>query len=101
MAYNWLCDVFVRFCTELEPEISIAAKTLESCLELLIPTPEEFVIPEVEKDISLSSTEPPLSLTECRKRVESESDEENAKFRETGIIDPVAHTVTVTLRPGD
>ncbi|KAL5241831.1 hypothetical protein ACI65C_009241 [Semiaphis heraclei] len=86
---------------ELEPEITVAARTLESCLELLIPTPEEFSIPEAEEDIVPSSNPSEFSSTDSGRKIitEIESGDENEKWRETGIIDPAAHTVTVTLRP--
>jgi len=89
----------INFCTELEPEITVAARTLESCLELIIPTPEEFSIPEAEEGIVPSSN----PSTDFGQKIvaEIESDDENESLRETGIIDPAAHTVTVTLRPGD
>ncbi|XP_022182418.1 UV-stimulated scaffold protein A-like isoform X2 [Myzus persicae] len=86
---------------ELEPEITIASKTLESGLELLIPTPEEFFIPEAEEDILPTSNPSEPSLTDSGRKIvsEIESGDENERCRETGIIDPAAHTVTVTLRP--
>ncbi|XP_025205576.1 UV-stimulated scaffold protein A-like [Melanaphis sacchari] len=86
---------------ELEPEVTIAARTLESCLELLIPTPEEFFIPEVEKEIVPSSSFSELSSLDTGRKtaVVIESNNENERCRETGIIDPAAHTVTVTLKP--
>lgn len=76
----------------------ITARTLESCLELLIPTPEGFFIPEIEDDVPSRSTE--FSLT-GQKGDDDNSDDENTRRRETGIIDPVAHAVTITLKPGD
>lgn len=89
----------MHFCAELEPEITIVATTLESCLELLIPPPERFSIPEAEKavvegpsnDTERSSTTPVGLVKES----------EDARRRETGIIDPVAHSITVTLKSGD
>ncbi|CAI6367465.1 unnamed protein product [Macrosiphum euphorbiae] len=86
---------------ELEPEITIAARTLESCLELLIPTPEEFFIPEAEEESAPPLNSSELSSTDSGRKIvtEIESADENERYRETGIIDPVAHTVTVTLRP--
>lgn len=76
----------------------IAVRTLESCLELLIPTPEEFSIPEIENDIPSCSTK---SLSMERKGTGDNSDDENIRRRETGIIDPTAHAVTITLKPSD
>lgn len=86
---------------ELEPEINIAARTLESCLELLIPTPEDFFIPEAEKDIVPPSKPSELSSLDTGRKFSAviDSSNENERSRETGIIDPAAHTVTVTLRP--
>ncbi|KAL4143742.1 hypothetical protein QTP88_006036 [Uroleucon formosanum] len=86
---------------DLEPEITIAARTLESCLELLIPTPEEFFIPEAEEDIVPPSSSSELSSTDSGRKIvtEIESNDENERYRETGIIDPAAHTVAVTLKP--
>lgn len=83
---------------ELEPELLIAAQTLETCLELLIPTPEEFSIPEVEQRTAAPSglVEPSSSF----KSLSDDSEDENASRRETGAIDPSA-VVTVTLKPGD
>lgn len=76
----------------------IAAQTLETCLELLIPTPEEFFIPEAEQ-----RTAAPSSLAEPSSSFKSpadDSEDENASRRETGSIDPAA-VVTVTLKPGN
>ncbi|CAH1724240.1 unnamed protein product [Aphis gossypii] len=86
---------------ELEPEITIAARTLESCLELLIPTPEDFCIPEAEKDIVPPSNPSELSSLDTERKISAgvDSSNENERSRETGIIDPAAHTVTVTLKP--
>lgn len=87
------------FCAELEQEIIIAAATLESCLELLIPPPEKFSIPEAEK----AAAESPLNDTERSSTtlVGLANENDDARCRETGIIDPVSHSVTVTLKPGD
>jgi len=81
----------------------IAARTLESCLELLIPTPEEFFIPEAEEDIVSPLNPSELSSTDSGRKIvtEIESGDENERYREAGIIDPAAHTVAVTLKPGD
>lgn len=89
----------MHFWAELEPEIIIAATTLESCLELLIPPPEKFSIPEAEKAV----VEGPSKDTErsSTTAVGLANESEDARRRETGIIDPVAHSVTVTLKPGD
>lgn len=75
---------------------------MDSCLQLLIPTPEEFAIPEAEKDTFTNYTAESSSAVEkYRKRDESNSSDEDAKQRETGIIDPVSHTVNVTLKPSN
>lgn len=83
---------------EFEPEMIIAAKTLQSCLELLISTPEEFSIPEVEANVPSSTSQ---GLPTTVQEESSDSDNEDDKLRETGIIDPAAHSVTVTLKPGN
>lgn len=89
------------FHIELEPEITIAAKTLESCLELLIPPPEAFSIPEAEEAArDVPSTSSGIS-TESSSQVDSDDENDDVKRRETGIIDAAAQSVTVTLRPGD
>lgn len=79
----------------------IAAKTLESCLELLIPTPEEFSIPEVDVGGTSSPDVELSSMGRSKTMAENDSGDEGARRRETGIIDPAAHAVTVTLKPGD
>lgn len=78
--------------------MTIAAKTLQSCLELLISTPEEFSIPEVEANVPSSS---PRGLPTTVQDESSDSDNEDDRRRETGIIDPAAQSVTVTLKPGN
>ncbi|XP_050435748.1 UV-stimulated scaffold protein A-like isoform X2 [Adelges cooleyi] len=80
---------------ELKPEIMVSATSLESCLELLIPTPEEFSIPEVEND----SGDGRSSLPVVHDSVAVNVSDERVAFRETGIIDP-GHSVTVLLKPG-
>lgn len=90
--------VFVsNCCVELEPELLMAAQTLETCLELLIPTPEEFFIPEAEQRSAA-----PLSLAEPSlfKSPVDDLEDKNASHRETGAIDSAA-VVSVTLKPGD
>lgn len=82
----------------------IAARTLEGCLELLVPTPEEFSIPEVDAGGTSSSDAGRGSSAGRRPETMAEDDsddDEEAGRRETGIIDPAAHAVTVTLKPGD
>lgn len=94
---NHLYFVLTCLSLEFEPEMSIAAKTLNSCLELLIPTPEEFSIPEVKPNESLSGS---VGSQMTGQEESSDSDNEDDRRRETGIIDPAAHSVTVTLKPG-
>ncbi|XP_025409474.1 UV-stimulated scaffold protein A-like isoform X2 [Sipha flava] len=80
---------------ELEPELLTAAQTLETCLELLIPTPEEFFIPEAEQQ----STAPlGLAKPSLFKSPVDDLENKNASYRETGAINPAA-VVSVTLKP--
>jgi hypothetical protein len=90
--------VFVsNYRVELEPELLTAAQTLETCLELLIPTPEEFFIPEAEQQ----STAPlGLAKPSLFKSPVDDLENKNASYRETGAINPAA-VVSVTLKPGD
>lgn len=94
----------LSFFAESEPEILLAARTLESCLELIIPTPEDFNIPEIEEasaGVPLNSMDLLSSSKMVQKWTDMDDENDSAKHREIGIIDPVAHAVTVTLRPGD
>lgn len=87
--------------------MTMAARTLESCLELLIPTPEEFSIPEVDAagagggGTSSSGGLPGTMAEDHDDSDDDDVDDGAARRRETGIIDPAAHAVTVTLKPGD
>ncbi|XP_050534156.1 UV-stimulated scaffold protein A-like [Daktulosphaira vitifoliae] len=82
---------------ELEPEIVIAIKSLESCLELLIPTPEQFAIPEVEQIINKDSFI--QKKTNESFNIAPECFDKELNLRENGIIYP-EHSVTVTLKSG-
>lgn len=96
--------LFFLFRTEIEPEITIAARTLDSCLELLIPTPEQFSIPEVDgDDVPSNPKETQSSSTDATANDEwIAADDEDARNRETGIIGHAAHTVvSVELRLGN
>jgi len=70
---------------------------------LLIPTPEDFCIPEAEKDIVPPLNPSELSSLDTGRKMSAVFDlsNQNERSRETGIIDPAAHTVTVTLKPSD
>lgn len=81
---------------ELEPEITIAASTLNSCLELLIPTPEEFSIPAAEEDDGPSNGTAKKKKKRTDRVIGSDDEGKNAGGNgqeETGV--------TVELRPGN